>query len=176
MKYFNNCKTLDEIHTLYRQLAMQHHPDHGVDTSTMQEINIQYADALTRAQLGNERSRQAAAHTAGKKTYADFHDLDDVFQVLTRKIMFILDLSSNLQVELTGAWLWIHGDTRPVKEELKAEGFRWAPDKKLWFYAGVPTFNRQRRSMDEIRGMYGSHIFYNKPEEAQALPLKEHTK
>ena len=170
MKYFDQCTTLDEIHTRYRKLAMQYHPDHGGDTRTMQELNNQYAEALTTAQLHNERSRQASAHANGKKTYADFHDLDDVFQVLARKIEFVLSMPGRLQVELTGAWLWIHGDTKPVKEELKAQGFRWAPDKKLWYYAGVPTFNRKRKTLDEIRSCYGSYVFYSSKEEAQALP------
>ena len=39
MKYFTECKTLDELKKEYRRLAMQHHPDVGGDTATMQAIN-----------------------------------------------------------------------------------------------------------------------------------------
>lgn len=42
MTYFTNCKTLDELKSEYRRLAMIHHPDVGGDTATMQAINAEY--------------------------------------------------------------------------------------------------------------------------------------
>jgi hypothetical protein len=38
MIYFNNCRTIDEVKAMYKQLAKQHHPDFGGDTATMQVI------------------------------------------------------------------------------------------------------------------------------------------
>ena len=49
MKYFYACETQDEAKKLYRQLAMQHHPDKGGSTQVMQEINIEYAEYLQRS-------------------------------------------------------------------------------------------------------------------------------
>lgn len=43
MRWFNGCNSLDEVRTLYKKLAKQHHPDLGGDTLTMQEINKEYA-------------------------------------------------------------------------------------------------------------------------------------
>ena len=43
MNYFKECKTIDEVKTLYRSLAKQHHPDRGGVTETMQAINSEYA-------------------------------------------------------------------------------------------------------------------------------------
>jgi DnaJ-class molecular chaperone len=40
--YFSKCSTVEEVKSLYRTLAKQHHPDLGGDTATMQEINSQY--------------------------------------------------------------------------------------------------------------------------------------
>ena len=37
MKYFTNCKTLDELKAEYRRLAMANHPDRGGDMETMNE-------------------------------------------------------------------------------------------------------------------------------------------
>jgi len=42
MKYFMNCKTLDELKKEYRRLASIHHPNVGGDTATMQAINAEY--------------------------------------------------------------------------------------------------------------------------------------
>ncbi len=48
MKYFNNCRTLDEVKAMYKILAKQYHPDLGGDTATMQAINVEYACACAR--------------------------------------------------------------------------------------------------------------------------------
>lgn len=45
MKYFADVRTLEELKAAYRRLAMQHHPDVGGDTATMQAINAEF-DAL----------------------------------------------------------------------------------------------------------------------------------
>lgn len=46
MHYFSSCKTPAEAKQLYRQLALEHHPDRGGDTKVMQDINTQYAHYL----------------------------------------------------------------------------------------------------------------------------------
>lgn len=38
-----------------------------------------------------------------------------------------------INVLLVGTWLWIDGDTKPVKEQLKSLGFRWHSQKKMWY-------------------------------------------
>lgn len=38
MKYFVNCKTLEELKREYRRLAVANHPDHGGDVAIMQQI------------------------------------------------------------------------------------------------------------------------------------------
>lgn len=42
MKYFTNCKTVEEAKKLYRRLAMENHPDRGGDLDTMKAINAEY--------------------------------------------------------------------------------------------------------------------------------------
>ena len=155
--YFRDCQTLDEAKSLYRRLARQHHPDMGGSTATMQAINAEYAFFQANYTRTSERTRQQQAHAEGKKTAADYHDLDEVIETLRVKIEAILNMG--LEAELCGLWVWVFGDTRPHKDEIKAAGFRWAPDKKLWYFPGVPSFNRTRRSMDEIRNMHGSQTF-----------------
>jgi hypothetical protein len=135
---------------------MQNHPDHGGNTATMQEINGQYAAVIAWLQLNDEKERQASAHTEDHKTYADYHDIDEIFKEIKIKIEAVLNFTREIEIELCGAWIWLHGNTRPIKESLKAHGFRWSPNKELWYFAGVRTFNRKTRSMEEIRTMHGS--------------------
>ena len=155
--WFKYCQSLEEAKVIYRNLAKENHPDLGGDTRTMQAINAEYARFQSQFAYTSERTRQQAAHAEGKKTAADYHNLDDVIEALRVKVEAALNLG--LDVEVCGLWVWVSGDTRPHKEELKAAGFKWAPDKAMWFYPGVPSFNRQKRSMDEIRNMHGSQVF-----------------
>lgn len=167
--FFKDCHDLDSARLHYHNLALIHHPDRGGDTATMQQINAQYAEVMAHIQLHAERERQAKAHSEDRHTYADYNDLDEIFMVLKSKIKFCLDLSPSIAVELTGSWIWLHGDTKPVKEDLKAQGFRWSGDKQLWYYAGAKTFNRRAHSMDYIRKHYGSHWYSTEEERTAAI-------
>lgn len=156
--YFANCRTIEDAKALYRELCMQHHPDHGGDTATMQEINAQWARYQAEGAKTDAYDRQRQAHADGKKSAADFHNIDEVTDILMRKIEIALNLSGVI-VELCGMWIWCTGETRQHKETLKAEGFKWASHKTAWYYAGIPSFNRREHSLDEIREMYGSTTF-----------------
>jgi len=52
MTYFKNCKTINEVKTLYKKLAMENHPDRGGDTAIMQAINREYAFACAHIAKG----------------------------------------------------------------------------------------------------------------------------
>jgi len=166
MKYFRNCQTLDEAKSLYRTLARQHHPDMGGDTRTMQAINAEYARFQSNFARTEQRTRQTAAHAEGKKTAADYHDLDEVTECLRIKLEALLNISPDLTIEICGLWIWVTGDTRTHRAAIKeVGGMRYAPEKQAWYFAAIPSFNRTRRSMSEIRSMHGSQVFTRSPRE-----------
>lgn len=39
-----------------------------------------------------------------------------------------------ITIEICGAWVWVGGDTRPVKDVLKEAGYFWASKKKMWYF------------------------------------------
>lgn len=53
MDYFNGCFTVEQIKSRFRELAMEHHPDRGGDTATMQEV-IAKVDELLRSGIIRE--------------------------------------------------------------------------------------------------------------------------
>lgn len=40
--YFEKCQDLNELKSVYKKLALKHHPDCGGDVRIMQEINAEY--------------------------------------------------------------------------------------------------------------------------------------
>ena len=149
MKYFAHCHTLDELKAEYRRLAIKHHPDHGGDPETMKEINAEHDQRF--AVLKTRHNAEADEWHQTTETAEEF-----------REIVIELMRIPGLVVELCGSWLWIGGDTRAHKDELKALGCRWSKSKQLWSWhhaeAGRKWY-RGKATMGEIRNKYGSQVF-----------------
>ena len=56
---------------------------------------------------------------------------------------------------ISGLWIWIDGDCRPFKETLKNLGYRWAPVKKQWYFAGKASLGRGGFTSSQIALKYG---------------------
>ena len=148
MNWFNECTTEATIKALFRELAKQHHPDLGGDTATMQDINAAYEQALK-----SDYRRQGMDE--GKVDWRWSMD-----QEVAAKACEILKLRAEIRLELCGLWLWITGETRTAKDQLKALGCRWAPKKGAWYWRrevdGGRRFHKRHYSLQEIRLKYGS--------------------
>ena len=149
MKYFANCRTLDELKKEYRRLSKLHHPDHGGDEATMKAINAEYSDRFEVL----KRQHNASADEAHQTTEAP----EEFINIINALVKL-----HGITVELCGCWLWVSGDTRAVKEELKAAGCRWSSSKKMWYWRHQEDgahWSRGRKSMQQIRAKYGSQTF-----------------
>ena len=169
-------ETLEEAKSLYRKLARQYHPDFGGDEETMKALNAEYAQFTADFARTNARRRQTEAHKEGRKSAADFHDLDGLNEEIKQTIEAILNNCPGVELEIMGLWLWATGNTKPHKETLKANGFKWAPKKEgqPWFKAFVPSRNREKRTLDEIREMHGTTRVSNgkRDDEAERKSIK----
>ena len=71
-----------------------------------------------------------------------------------------LKSEAKINVERCGKWLWIDGETRQVKESLKAIGCLWNPKKEKWFWRskedGKRRYFGRNTAMYKIRARYGS--------------------
>jgi len=129
-------ETLADLKKEYRRLAMIHHPDHGGTNEAFRMMNDEYKSLL---KTNNYSPRQ-------------------------RKIMDAVEaaaeFASNLPgvtVEIINLWVWVYGNTFENKDTLKEYGFKFAPKKKAWTFAGVPSTG-SGASMFAIRFKYGSRI------------------
>ena len=144
-KYFIGCTTLNEVKTLYRNLAKQHHPDKGGDVVIMQEINNQYSQAIKDIANGG---------------FFTAEEVDNEIQNAAQykeAINAIINLEGIL-IEICGGWIWVTGNTFNHKEILKASGFYFASKKLAWYFRSVEykVSNRKTLSLDGIRTKYGT--------------------
>lgn len=150
MKYFQNCKTIEELKKEYRRLAVLHHPDNGGSDQAMKEINAEYTKLFDRLKDIHNTTAKAEGKKQMEETAEEFMDI-------ISKIIFF----EGITIELCGSWIWVSGNTKEYKEEFKIMGFRWAAKKKMWYWRNEKdaTRSRGRYTMDEIREKYGSETY-----------------
>ena len=148
MKYFNNCKYAEEGKQLYRDLVKRYHTDNGAkDDTIIKEINAEFAEWW---KTYKNRHKTADGQEYTKETAETAEDFIEILNKLSG-----LD---GLDLEICGSWLWIRGNTYPVKDILKEAGCRFASSKKCWFWT-AEQFTKKRmktQSMADIRLKYGS--------------------
>ena len=149
MKYFKDCKTLEELKKAYRKLAMKYHPDMGGDPEVMKAINNEYDELFPR--LKDQHNASADEYHQTTETAAEF------VEIINQLIKL-----QGIEIELCGSWLWIGGETRQHKEALKAAGCKWCSKKGLWsWHHPEPGQSKKRHkgnSMEYIRDHFGSQI------------------
>jgi len=147
MKWFNDCKTIDEVKATYKKLAKQYHPDLGGDTITMQEINKEYAFASAKAIKGANLSEEEVENEI---------QFSEQYREAIEKIIHI----DGITIEVVGYWIWVTGNTYPVKESLKNAGFFFASKKQAWYFrtGEFKVLRGGKKTLDEIRSKYGSEI------------------
>jgi hypothetical protein len=172
LSMFNACSSKEEAQSLYRKLALENHPDRGGDLRTMQEVNAAWAYYLAHAAKEEQYKRQREAHCEGRKSAADYHNMENLAEELRVRIEWALNNLPGVEVELIGLWIWLTGNTYAHKETIKASGygFEYSGAKKAWYYASIPSFSKHRMKLDDIRALHGSVKFSRQNEEDQQQP------
>lgn len=139
--YFDNCKTLEELKNLYKELAKKFHPDMGGSDEIMKQINNEYDiffEKLQKVSNNNQEKRENI----------------NIFKDIIEKI-----IKFDFEIEICGTWIWIDKrNTYPHRELLKELGFIWSREKQKWYKKPENYFARKHKSwtMEQIREIYGS--------------------
>lgn len=152
-KYFSDCKTADDLKREYKKLVVKLHPDNNHDKDTtreFQEMQAEYTETWNRLK---DIHVNAAGETYTKETNetaAEYMDMID-------KLIHV----PGIVIEVCGSWIWITGNTRPVKDILKSLRFKFSAKKSAWYYHRDPYRKRSKNtlSMDQIREYYGSNQY-----------------
>lgn len=133
-KEFMNLIGINEAKKVYKRLARILHPDVGGSEEGFKLLNSIYNYYLE------------------NKIY---FSNDSKFDLEIEKIISKILHYENLTIEVIGSWVWLSGDTKSIKEELKILGFKWARKKKLWYFGEMKGRNSKEKSLVEIKNKYG---------------------
>ena len=149
MKYFNNPQTLEELKKQYRELAHKHHPDSGGSEEAMKDINGEY-HALFPKLKDKHQTKDGTTYTAKQESNETAEQFIDLINELMRM--------DDIVIEIIGCFVWVTGNTKPHKEQLKALRFKWHSKKSAWYLAPEDYRRRSRKdyALEEIRAMYGT--------------------
>lgn len=140
-KYFMNVTTIEELKQQYKKLAFKHHPDRGGDITIMQVINAEY-EALTQ-KLKDETT-----------TAQDLADFKEVIDKLVN--------TPGITIEIVGTWIWVSGETKPIKQTLSELHFHWNRKRELWQRKPLEDkFKRSRtsnKSDEAVKSYWGCKV------------------
>ena len=144
LKYFVNIETIEELKKVYKELAKKHHPDLGGSKEEFQELNNEY-DLLFKS-LKNKKANK-------KANTKDNKDGDKFKDIINELIKY-----NELTIEIIGSWLWISGNTYPLRNIIKSLGLLWSKGRKKWYYTadtiGANT-HYKKKTYDQLKNDYG---------------------
>ena len=144
MIYFKDCRTIEEVKAMYKTLAKMHHPDCGGDTETMKAINAEYPQACANVLKGDNLTNEDTE---------DQIRMSEEYRAVIEQLIGIVGII----IEVVGNWIWVTGNTYPVRKELKAAGLFYASKKVAWYYRSEEyKTTGSKKTLDEIREKYGS--------------------
>ena len=146
-RYFKNINTLEELKKEYKRLALANHPDRGGDVEIMKAVNAEYDEMFAKVKNIHVNAKGETYTKESTETAAEFKDIIDK-----------LIKMAGLEIEVIGCFVWVGGNTKEHKDELKVVGFKWHSAKKLWYKSpeGYRRKTRKNMSMDEIRDAFGT--------------------
>lgn len=138
---FREVVGINEAKKVYKTLAKKLHPDVGGSEEEFKILNAVYNDFIEHKIYFSSESK-----------------IDIELEKIISQILHYEDIT----IELVGSWIWVSGNTKEIKDKLKEFGFKWASKKKMWYYGEMKGRNPKQKSMDEIKGKYGSQTFNRK--------------
>lgn len=147
--------SIEELKQHFRELARKFHPDlnPGATGEEMKELNKELECLIsiykTKAKSENKEQRYSAAE-----------EFDFEQDILSKLIEISVLKLEKVDVEVIGNWIWLSGNTRDRKDEIKGIGFYFAKTKKAWYWHADNFRKKSRKthSMETLRAYYGSQV------------------
>ncbi len=141
---FKGIEEINEAKKIYKQLAKKLHPDVGGSDELFKMLNSIYTNIIeNKIYFSNEFK----------------------FDLEIEKIISQILHFENIVIEVVGSWIWLSGDTKSIKDNLKELNFKWAFKKKMWYYGEMKGRNPKEKSLEEIKSKYGCETVRTKEKE-----------
>ena len=156
IKYFVNIETIEELKKAYKELAKKLHPDLGGNKEKFQEMNNEY-DLLFKDLKANKKANKTNINTN-----------DNFKDIINELIKY-----NELTIEIIGSWLWVSGNTYPLRDMIKNLGMLWSKGRKKWYYTADTIDGKnthyKKKTYDELKQSYG----YSKIKSASSTKDKD---
>lgn len=150
-EYFKDITTLEELRKQYKNLLKEYHPDNvnGSEEIT-KAINLQYE--LLFIELKNSNYKEKESETSYNNMKYDFTEDTKLREILNNIITL-----TGINIEIIGSWIWVDGNTYQHKAYLNDMGFKWAGEKKKWYFhtEAFRKKSKKKLTIEEIRDYYG---------------------
>jgi anaerobic glycerol-3-phosphate dehydrogenase len=161
MNYFEANKTVEDIKAKYRRLALHYHPDQGGDEEKMKAINQEYHEALKRSHGATTQGSDGKEHTYYYNATTEQAVIDKLNELIRMAL-------PDTRIMLVGTWLWVDGNTKPVREKLKDAGLQWHTEREKWYWhQGKYRRGKSAADFGTIVAKYGYEEF--EPEKRKQL-------
>ena len=141
---------------MFRQLAQKLHPDHGGNQADFVALVEQF-----------QNFQSFTWNNAGQAKWGtDYKPKDFTLSKEAMERLYQVIRYPDLVTEIIGTWVWVTGETRKYKDQLKELNFKWSPKKLAWNYHSEPWRKayRYNYSMDEIRNMHRTQTRDQEPD------------
>ena len=146
MKYFTNCRTIEEVKAAFRDYAKKLHPDCGGSSEEFRHMMDDYQIVFNRYK---DIHKAADGTTYEKQT-------DETAKEFASVINAVIHMDGVI-IEIIGSWVWLEGNTFPYREQIKEAGFWFSKSKKAWYHNGEKERSRRKGhySMEKIKEKFG---------------------
>lgn len=156
---------IEDCKEQYRELAMKHHPDRGGTFEAMCKVNEEW-DWLSKHNYNIHRGMDGQIYTDERQDIPD--EVTSKYAALINALIRL----DGVGIEICGSFIWLSGDTYRWRGPIKALGFKYSRNKKMWYMA--PSKRRGRNnnwSMDRIRMAHGSYTVTEGAEEESGVRM-----
>lgn len=159
MRYFTECKTIEDVKRMFKEFAKNLHPDNGGDAEEFKVMMQEYEKAFN-------IYKNIHINAEGKTYTKETTETPEQFAAIINKVIWMEDV----KVEIIGSWVWLSGNTMMYKDEIKSAGFWWSKSKRAWYYNSDNKgyHKKGHYSMEQLREKWGSETVENKKYEKLA--------
>lgn len=160
-KYFETCKTIEEVKREYKKLAMEFHPDRPTgDLEEMKTINNLYEFYFNKYKNIHENIKTGETEQAKTETTETSNEF---INIINQIINF-----EGIEIKVVGTWIWVTGNTKPIKDTLKGLGFFYNGKRDLTLWQKKPSDDvaKHRGSKDttaQLESKYGCERISTNP-------------